>query len=723
MVSNGGVFWRNSLLDSSAEDWDKMQAINSRGMFLCYKIIGAASVAGKQGSAGFPAYCASKFAVIGLTQSVAKELGPYGITVNAYAPGAVDTPMLANSFSDQKVESEMWAKASPLGRLGTPEDVAGLVAFLASKDASWITAKDLGPYGITVNAYAPGAVNTPMLTNSFSDPRDNSEKWANASPLGRLGTPEDVAGLVAFLASKDASWITGALTRPVALITGSAQGMGRAIALRLAGDGFDIGLNDLSGKREALDKLAEEIRAGGKKAAVAPADVSNEGSVKGMVENVVNDLGSLDVMVSNAGVFWWNNLLDTSAEDWDKMQAVNSRGMFLCYKYAAKQMVSQGRGGRLESNIFTPHEIIGAASGAGKQGFEGRSAYCASKFAVVGLTQTADLGPYGITVNAYAPGAVNTPMLTNSFSDPKAASEMWAKATPLGRLGTPEDIAGLVAFLVSKDASWITGNICILSRVTSIKLGALTRPVALITGSTQGIGRAIALRLAGDGFDIGLNDLSGKREALDKLAEEIRAGGKKVAVAPADVSNEGSVKGMVENVVNDLGSLDVMVSNAGVFWWNNLLDTSAEDWDKMQAVNSRGMFLCYKYAAKQMVSQGHGGRIIGAASVAGRQGIEGSSAYSASKFAVVGLTQTAAKDLGPYGITVNAYAPGVVYTPMFTNSFSDPNVASETWVKATSLGRLGSPEDVAGLVAFLASKDASWITGQTYGVNGGMLCH
>ncbi|THU78553.1 short chain oxidoreductase [Dendrothele bispora CBS 962.96] len=247
-------------------------------------------------------------------------------------------------------------------------------------------------------------------------------------------------------------------------------------------------------------------------------------------------------------------------------------------------------------------------------------------------------------------------------------------------------------------------------------LGALTRPVALITGSTQGIGRAIALRLAGDGFDIGLNDLSGKREALDKLAEEIRAGGKKVAVVPADVSNEGSVKGMVENVVNDLGSLDVMVSNAGVFWWNNLLDSSAEDWDKMQAVNSRGMFLCYKYAAKQMVSQGHGGRIIGAASVAGRQGIEGSSAYSASKFAVVGLTQTAAKDLGPYGITVNAYAPGVVYTPMFTNSFSDPNVASETWAKVTSLGRLGTPEDVAGLVAFLASKDASWITGKSINV-------
>ncbi|THU75703.1 NAD(P)-binding protein [Dendrothele bispora CBS 962.96] len=161
MVSNGGVFWRNSLLDSSAEDWDKMQAINSRGMFLCYKyaakqmvsqgrggrIIGAASVAGKQGSAGFPAYCASKFAVIGLTQSVAKELGPYGITVNAYAPGAVDTPMLANSFSDQKVESEMWAKASPLGRLGTPEDVAGLVAFLASKDASWITGQTYGING------------------------------------------------------------------------------------------------------------------------------------------------------------------------------------------------------------------------------------------------------------------------------------------------------------------------------------------------------------------------------------------------------------------------------------------------------------------------------------------------------------------------------------------------------------------------------------------------
>ncbi|KAK7460442.1 hypothetical protein VKT23_009164 [Stygiomarasmius scandens] len=256
-------------------------------------------------------------------------------------------------------------------------------------------------------------------------------------------------------------------------------------------------------------------------------------------------------------------------------------------------------------------------------------------------------------------------------------------------------------------------------------LNTLTRPigVALVTGAAQGIGRAIALRLASDGFHIGLNDLPSKADALDSVAKEIKDKGNNVSVAPADVSDEGAVKIMLDSVVGRLGALDVMVSNSGIFERRNLLDSTSTDWDRLQNVNSRGMFLCYKYAAKRMIEQGHGGRIIGAASVAGKQGSAGFAAYSASKFAVVGLTQSAAKEFGPHGITVNAYAPGAIDTPMLMGSFTDRKADSEMWAAASALGRLGTPEDIAGMVAFLASKDASWITGQTFGVNGGLYCH
>ncbi|KAG2135263.1 hypothetical protein DEU56DRAFT_949196 [Suillus clintonianus] len=263
---------------------------------------------------------------------------------------------------------------------------------------------------------------------------------------------------------------------------------------------------------------------------------------------------------------------------------------------------------------------------------------------------------------------------------------------------------------------------------------SIPKGIALITGSAQGIGRGIALRLARDGFDVALNDLPNKDAKLDLVATEIKSLGRRVCVIPADVRVDREVKEMVDNAVTKLGGLDVMVANAGVLTFASLLSTTVETWDRIFSVNARGTFLCYKYAAMQMIEQGRGGRIIGASSLGGKIGFPYNSSYGASKFAIRGLTQVAALELGQHGITVNAYAPGGIETPMaesmmdesgnvdLAKIFDDP--VSRKWVVAllenVPIKHAGQPEDIASIVSYLASKEAHFITGQCISVDGGI---
>ncbi|KAF9254352.1 NAD(P)-binding protein [Marasmius fiardii PR-910] len=185
----------------------------------------------------------------------------------------------------------------------------------------------------------------------------------------------------------------------------------------------------------------------------------------------------------------------------------------------------------------------------------------------------------------------------------------------------------------------------------------------LITGSAQGIGKAIALRLAKDRFNIALNDLPSKHSELEGLENEIAGlgNGTKTLIVTGDISNEAEVKSMVERVVKCFAGLDVMVANASIGRVSHLTEMTANQWDEIFSINSRGTFLCYKYAAVQMIIQGREGRIVGASFLAGKQGTKFSDmAYSATKFAIRGMTQT--WELGKYGITVNAYAPGTSFS-------------------------------------------------------------
>jgi acetoin reductase-like protein len=248
-----------------------------------------------------------------------------------------------------------------------------------------------------------------------------------------------------------------------------------------------------------------------------------------------------------------------------------------------------------------------------------------------------------------------------------------------------------------------------------------TTKVALVTGAARGIGRGIALRLADDGLDVAVNDISSSPD-LDGLVREIEGKGRRSLAVPGDISLEPEVEKTIQKVVQDLGSLDVMVANAGIASLENFLDTTVETFDRLMAVNARGTMLCYKHAGKQMIAQGRGGRIIGACSLAGKQGMVADSSYCASKFAVRGLTQVAARELGKYGITVNAYAPGGVKTAMVDAMTArwGPDTLS-TLVASSAMNRIGTTEDIAGLVSYFASDGASFVTGQSINIDGGIL--
>ncbi len=249
--------------------------------------------------------------------------------------------------------------------------------------------------------------------------------------------------------------------------------------------------------------------------------------------------------------------------------------------------------------------------------------------------------------------------------------------------------------------------------------------VAIVTGGAQGMGRAIAWRLAQEGADVVVADL--RQEGAQQVVEEIvGAGGRGLAVA-VDVRRQEQVQAMVDAATGRFGGLDVLVNNAGVGKIIPFLETTEQDWDFMFDVNCKGLLWCSQAASRVMIAQGRGGRIINLASQAGRRGEALVLAYCASKAAVISMTQSMALALAEHQITVNAIAPGIVDTPFwvevdkqFARLLNVPEGEPKRRFTATiPLGRIEQPEDVAGVAAFLASADAGYITQQCLNVDGG----
>jgi len=241
----------------------------------------------------------------------------------------------------------------------------------------------------------------------------------------------------------------------------------------------------------------------------------------------------------------------------------------------------------------------------------------------------------------------------------------------------------------------------------------LSNKVAIVTGSGRGIGRAIALKLAEVGATVVVNDID---EAVKGVAEEIEAMGRKSLPILADVSLSSDVARLVEETKSSYGRIDILVNNAGINRDQLLLRMSEEDWDKVLNVDLKSVFLCTKAVLRPMAKQ-RWGRIISISSIVGIVGNKGQANYASAKAGIIGFTRTIAKEVASHSITVNAIAPGFIDTEMTQR-------LKEEWKQELKrqipLGDFGSPRDVAEAVAFLASDEAKYITGQVLGVDGGM---
>jgi meso-butanediol dehydrogenase/(S,S)-butanediol dehydrogenase/diacetyl reductase len=254
--------------------------------------------------------------------------------------------------------------------------------------------------------------------------------------------------------------------------------------------------------------------------------------------------------------------------------------------------------------------------------------------------------------------------------------------------------------------------------------------VCVVTGGGRGIGRAVAGRLAEAGAAVCVADIDA--DSAELAAAQIAATGGRAAGVGCDVSDRESIRSAIAGAVEAFGRVDVVFNNAGVSQTKRFLDVTEQEWERIMRVNGLGVLLGMQEAAQQMIRQGGGGKIINTASIAGKDGFPLFAAYSASKSAVIALTQAGARALAPRHITVNAMCPGVVSTELWRQldrEFIDlgeterPGQALEEFGAGILAGRLSTPDDVAGLAVFLASDEASYITGQAINVDGGMVFH
>ena len=240
--------------------------------------------------------------------------------------------------------------------------------------------------------------------------------------------------------------------------------------------------------------------------------------------------------------------------------------------------------------------------------------------------------------------------------------------------------------------------------------------IALVTGASRGIGRAVALALAAEGADVAVN-YAGSEKAAQEVAEAIRAMGRRALVVQADVSDAEAVQKMVAAVTSEFGRIDILVNNAGITRDGLLMRMKDEDWEAVLKTNLTGVYNCTKAVTKGMMKQRYG-RIINMTSVVGVTGNAGQANYAAAKAGVIGLTKSTAKELGSRAITANAIAPGFIESDMTAGL---PEKNKQEMAAAIPLGKFGQPADVAQAVVFLASDWASYITGQTLHVDGGMV--
>ncbi|MBN8944781.1 MAG: glucose 1-dehydrogenase [Rhizobiales bacterium] len=507
----------------------------------------------------------------------------------------------------------------------------------------------------------------------------------------------------------------------VVLITGATGGIGRALCRQFAQAGDRVVAVDLD--PVAVAALAAELGPAHRGFA---CDVASEAAVARLIADVGADLGRLDVVVNNAAI--GPTMTPTSAMTMAAIRqtlAVNLSGPFLVAREAARFMAPRGGG-----------VIVNTASLAGIVPNPKRNAYAASKAGVISLTRALanEWAGSGIRVCAVAPGYVRTPMVADLERDGLADLMSVRRRIPMGRIGRPDEIASAIGFLASDRARYITGTTLVVDggwqafnaagnayEATMVPAEELAPPpakpasqVALVTGAARGIGRATALRLASQGYRLALMDSDAA--TLAALAAEMGAPHRGFAV---DITDETAVMAAFGTVAREFGQLDLLVNNAAIAdSFKPTLDQSRAEFDRIIEVNLVGAMLCAREAVKLMTPRG-GGVIVNLASIAGHLPLSPRNAYSASKAAVINLTGCMAAELAPDRIRVVAVAPGYIRTPGVAALEQAAKIDAAAIRRRIPMGDLGQPDDIADAIAFLASDEASYITGTTLFVDGG----
>ena len=558
--------------------------------------------------------------------------------------------------------------------------------------------------------------------------------------------------------------MSGALEGKVAIVTGAGRGIGRGIAEELAANGARVVVNDagvtLSGEPEPQSPASEVVAgiksAGGDAVLITESVATFDGGER-IVQAALDSFGHLDIVVTAAGILRDRMIFNMTEEEWDAVVDVHLKGTFNVVRHAAP-LFRQQRGGR----------VITFTSESGLTGFAGQANYGAAKSGIAGFTKVVakDLGKYGVTANSIAPRA-ETRMVESIPEDVRARLAEQGLMPGAGEAPwEPGDVAPFVAFLASDYSAPVNGQVFLVyggnvihmtlpRRVKTIynssppatwepeQLDALVRPellgypripqvteqppakrlagkVAVVTGAGRGIGRGIAKLLASQGASVVVADVGAALDGAGedstpaaKVVEEIsELGGKAVASYHSVATMEGG-ENIVKKAMDEFGRLDIVVTAAGILRDRMVFNMTEQEWDDVLGVHLKGTFSVVQPASKIFKEQGSG-RIVTFSSVSGLYGYGGQANYGAAKDAIAGFTRVVAKDLERYGVTANAISPGA-HTRM-TDSVPDStrNMRKGEFLPPPEGTITNEPDQVAPMIAWLASDQASDVTGRIF---------